>query len=296
MLAQPGMVRRALDCEVERDRNAELGARAQSGARTPAAVPSSGCSAVCPPVSFPIAQGLPGIGAPGRRSVVAALAMREADRVHGWEVEHVDAELRELRQELLDAYEASPRAREELVPASRTRHARHPPRPRASARPPPVPSDRPSRPRVLPRRSGPGRPEAQRPPRARSRDRPGRPPPCARARAASEATRSTHATMPNCQRPSASAVNDPCQRSTSSGIAAIGVSRQRRAPTRRNRSAPPSTSCPSRRSVAHTSTRAPSERLTGYRPPSIWGQMRSIRMRSGRRAGSVRGAPRRTRG
>src|SRR5439155_7380498 len=58
---------------------------------------------------------------PRLERVVLALAVRPADRVHGRQVDDVEAELRELRERLLDAGEAAPRAREELVPRAEAR-------------------------------------------------------------------------------------------------------------------------------------------------------------------------------
>ena len=57
-------------------------------------------------------------GVAGRRDqgVVAALALGAPDRVDRREVDDVEAELRETRELGLDAGEAAPRAREELIP------------------------------------------------------------------------------------------------------------------------------------------------------------------------------------
>src|SRR6476659_10800233 len=53
-----------------------------------------------------------------RERVVPALSMRAPDRVDRGEVEDVEPEPLELRQHLLDAREATERAREELVPGA----------------------------------------------------------------------------------------------------------------------------------------------------------------------------------
>ena len=125
------------------------------------------------------------VGAPRGRRVVAALAVRQPDGVDGRQVEHVEAQLGELGQQLLDPGEAAPRAREELVPGAERRRARSRPRisrvssetvcsersPALAARPSSTVSDGDAEQRGALRR-------------ARSRDRSARPRPCARARAA----------------------------------------------------------------------------------------------------------------
>ena len=62
-----------------------------------------------------------GVAGLGRQRVVAALAVGVADRVDRRHVEDVEAELGEPRELLLDALEAAPRAREELVPGAEAR-------------------------------------------------------------------------------------------------------------------------------------------------------------------------------
>ena len=64
-------------------------------------------------------------------------------------------------------------------------------------------------------------------------------------------------------------LNEPRHRSLPSG--ASGASFQRRGPARRKRTTPPSTSCPSRKIVAETTTSSPTTRLTGKRPQSTCG-------------------------
>ena len=55
---------------------------------------------------------------PGRERVVAALAVRPADRMDGRQVDDVEAQLRESRKLCAHAVEAAPGAREELVPGA----------------------------------------------------------------------------------------------------------------------------------------------------------------------------------
>ena len=80
------------------------------------ALPSSGLQRHVPARLAADGPGAARVGAPRGRRVVAALAVRQPDRVDGRQVEHVEAQLGELRQQLLDPGEAAPRAREELVP------------------------------------------------------------------------------------------------------------------------------------------------------------------------------------
>ena len=163
------------------------------------------------------------VGAARGRGVVAALAVRQADRVHRRQVEHVEAELRELGQQLLDAGEAAPGAREELVPGAEGRALAVDQRPRASRsettcseRSPALRRRAPARPSATGRRSSAAPSES-------SLERSLCPPATLRSSSCcQEATRSTHATTPNCQRPSSSTTNEPCQRSRSSGMRRIG--------------------------------------------------------------------------
>ena len=184
------------------------------------------------------------VGAARGRGVVAALAVRQPDRVHGRQVEHVEAELRELRQELLDAGEAAPGAREELVPG-------------AVGRALAVDQD-------LERLLGDdllgavaggcgeafldgqrrARPAARRPPRARSRARSARPRPCARARAArrrrGRPTRPRRTASARAHRPRTSRASGRGPRGCAASAArasgacpATGSARRRRAPRAR---------------------------------------------------------------
>ena len=83
-----------------------------------ASLPRSGWSASWPPAAPPIAHGLPGIALARALGVVAPLAVRLADRVHGWQVDDVEAERGDVGQHRGNAAEAAPRAREELVPGA----------------------------------------------------------------------------------------------------------------------------------------------------------------------------------
>ena len=80
--------------------------------------PRLGSIASWPPSSEPIAQGLPGSSGPAVERVVAPLAVGLADRVDRRQVDHVEAELGQLRQLRADAVEAAPGAREELIPGA----------------------------------------------------------------------------------------------------------------------------------------------------------------------------------
>jgi hypothetical protein len=61
---------------------------------------------------------------PGLERVVRPLAVRAADRMDRRQVEHVEAELGEARELRLDALEAAPGAREQLVPGAEARQRR----------------------------------------------------------------------------------------------------------------------------------------------------------------------------
>ena len=227
------------------------------------ALPSSGLQRHVPARLAADGPGAAGVGAPRGRRVVAALAVRQPDRVDGRQVEHVEAELGELRQQLLDSGEAAPRAREELVPGSERRRARNPRGPRGSRRRPSARSGRRRPPPGPPRPSATRRRAEPRPPRARSRGRSGRPRPCAPARAArrprGRPMRPRRTASARARRPRTSRASDRGPR----GGAASAARASDACPGARKRRAPPSTSCPSRRNVAHTSTRSPTVRLAG---------------------------------
>ena len=250
VLAQPGVVGRALDREVERDRDAELGRAGGQAGELPL-VSELGVQRGVPAGLAADRPRAAGIRAARGRRVVAALAVRLADRVHGGQVEHVEAELGELRQHLLDAREAAPRAREELVPGAERRALGVDGDLERLVGDASAPSGRRPRRRGLPRRVSDATPSSAAPSEsslARSLC------PAATLRSSSrchDATRSTQATTPNCQRPSLSAANDPCQRSRSSGICrhrrlapaarapAAGSAARRRAPRARRARASP---------------------------------------------------------
>ena len=83
-----------------------------------------GMDRVWPPSSAPIAHGLPTSPRFAVSALLRPLRFVLADRVDRRQVDDVEAELRELRQHLLDAGEAAPRAREELVPGAEARELR----------------------------------------------------------------------------------------------------------------------------------------------------------------------------
>ena len=228
------------------------------------ALPSSGLQRHVPARLAADGPGAARVGAPRGRRVVAALAVRQPDRVDGRQVEHVEAQLARTPAAASRPRRSRPTSAGRARTRSRTRRARNPPGSRASRRRPSARSDRRRPPPGPPRPSGDATPSRAAPSEsslARSLW------PAATLRSSSccqEATRSTHATTPNCQRPSASALEGPVP-----AIEVLGQPphRQPRAsgacPGARKRSAPPSTSCPSRRNVAHTSTRSPTVRLAG---------------------------------
>ena len=121
MLAQPRVVGRALDREVERELDARRSRpRATRASKSPS-VPSSGCTASWPPSSAPIAHGLPGSPRPASSALFRPLRFVTPDRVDRRQVDDVEAELGQLRQHLGDAAEAAPRTREQLVPGAEAR-------------------------------------------------------------------------------------------------------------------------------------------------------------------------------
>src|SRR2546421_1746428 len=115
MFLEPRVVGRALDREVERDLEPEL-ARAHDEAvellhraelRIDRGVPAER-RADRPRTAW--------VAGPRDERVVAPLAVRLADRVDRWQVDDVEAELHESRQDPLDADEAAERAGKQLVP------------------------------------------------------------------------------------------------------------------------------------------------------------------------------------
>ena len=179
MLLQPRVVGRALDRKVERDLDPELLRVGDEGAELLLGAERR-VDRVVPALLGADRPGAADVALRRRLGVVPALAVRVPDRVDRRQVEDVEAELGEARQELADAGEAAPRAREELVPRAEAARAR-------GRRPPSTSPTTPSRIACLParrapsRRSAPRRRAAPLPPTARWRGRPGPRRPCAAA-------------------------------------------------------------------------------------------------------------------
>src|SRR5262249_12691983 len=117
MLLQPRMVGRALYGEVERDLDPEL-ARARDQTFEVLERPQLGIDPRVPTLLGADRPRTAGIARPRHERAVAALAVRVPDRVDGRQVEDVEPELREVRENRPDALEPAPRAREELVPGA----------------------------------------------------------------------------------------------------------------------------------------------------------------------------------
>ena len=100
VLDDPGVVRRGVQRQVERDLHAQLAGPARRTRRSPPSCPGPGGSRRARPPAAPIAHGEP--GSPGCRGqgVVAALPEREPDRVHRRQVDHVEAHRRDRVQPL----------------------------------------------------------------------------------------------------------------------------------------------------------------------------------------------------
>ena len=109
VLGQPRVVGRALDREVERDRRCRARARSAHSASKSSIVPSSGWTASWPP-SRGADRPRASRGRPGRRSSALLRPLRfvRADRVDRRQVEDVEAELGDLREQLLDALRSRP--------------------------------------------------------------------------------------------------------------------------------------------------------------------------------------------
>ena len=120
VLGHPGVVGAALERDVERDLDPELGTAA-TNARRSASVPRSGCTAVCPPSAAPIAHGLPTSSGPA--TSVLSRPLRCATPT-GW----IGGRYTTSKPAAAAAIEAVPRARalhqaalgpgEELVPGA----------------------------------------------------------------------------------------------------------------------------------------------------------------------------------
>ncbi len=120
VLSKPRVVGRALDREVERDVDAELGGAGDEPLEL-LHRPELRVERVVAAVLAADRPGRAGVGRPRGERVVAALAVRVPDRVHRRQVEDVEAELGQVLELGLDAGEAAPRAREELVPGAEGR-------------------------------------------------------------------------------------------------------------------------------------------------------------------------------
>ena len=120
MLLQPRVVGRALDREVERDLDVQLFRRCNEALEL---LERAELRVDCV-VSALFRADRPRatrVLRPSFESVVAAFAIRASDGVNRREIDDVEAVLRKRRQQGAHTFEASPRAREELVPRSEAR-------------------------------------------------------------------------------------------------------------------------------------------------------------------------------
>ena len=115
MLGQPRVVGRRVEREVERHVHAVL-ARGVAQRAQVVDRPQLRVDRLVAALLGPDRVRHAGIVGPGHQRVVAALAVLAADRVDGREVEDVEAVVGDRRDLRLDAREAAPRAREQLVP------------------------------------------------------------------------------------------------------------------------------------------------------------------------------------
>ena len=122
VLGQPRVVGRGVDREVERDVDAVLARGAQS-ARTSSSVPSSGWTASWPPSVR--ADRVRRAGVVGRRRRARCCGPCGSSRRSGGSAAGRGrrSRARRSRQLLLDALQAAPRAREQLVPGAEARRA-----------------------------------------------------------------------------------------------------------------------------------------------------------------------------
>src|SRR6188472_218018 len=118
MLGEPGVVGRHLQREVERELHAVLAQRADQAGEV-GVVAETRMDRVVPALGRADRPGAPDIARLGAFGIVAALAVRAANRVDRREVDDVEAELRELRDDPCHTGEPAPGSREQLVPGAR---------------------------------------------------------------------------------------------------------------------------------------------------------------------------------
>ena len=116
MLLEPGMIERTLDGEIERDLQALLGRGGDQAAKILRRAERR-MNRVVPALDATDGIGAAGIVWPGRKRVVATLAVGRADRMDRREVEDIEAHVADARQGLDDVVERAEGARKELVPA-----------------------------------------------------------------------------------------------------------------------------------------------------------------------------------
>jgi len=120
MLLQPRVVGRALDREVEGDLDAHLAAALDE----PVEVVDRAERRIDRVVAAELGADRPRaarVALLRAQRVVLPLSVRRPDRVDRREIDDVEAELGELRQDVEQAFEPAPRAREELVPRAEPR-------------------------------------------------------------------------------------------------------------------------------------------------------------------------------
>ena len=117
MRDEPRMVGRALDRQVERDLDARLPAGRDHRVEV-LPRPELGMDRLVAALGAADRPRASGIAFLRDERVVPTLPVRRPDRVHGGQVDDVEAELRQRRQHRGDAAEPAPRARKELVPGA----------------------------------------------------------------------------------------------------------------------------------------------------------------------------------
>jgi hypothetical protein len=118
VLGQPRVVGAALDGEVQGDLDAVVARAVAQVAEVLLGAEVGVDRVVAAEVMVADRPRRAGVVRAGLERVVAALAVLDADRVDRGQVEDVEPELGEARQLGLDAVEAAPRAREQLVPGA----------------------------------------------------------------------------------------------------------------------------------------------------------------------------------